>query len=510
MSRGNQQAVGCLLLVLVLYVLLWLVYPQEFIASDPWLYSTRAFEISRGFQFGDGHVFDHRLGVTIPVAVSYAVLGVGITTTNMWPLCAALLIIVTVWVALPTASSKMTGAVICLTSIPLFKSSLALYPDGIAAAFMALSSLLLFERKRLIQANNASLLVTSGAVSLLFVAFLAKESAYWVLPLWIYAALTDMKSSERALLMRQFYLPLIATGTFLGVAYLGFCYTIWGDPLARFKSVQSLTGQHLWSWEDATIRDYIKRLTIAPIRLLTSQYSAHMLFFALCGFVIAPPSIRQWRYYTACCILFYWFGSTSFTRYEPMPLMERMTLPALPGIYILGAFVITRLASYLSTFSRRLQHAGAVLPLLLVVCFTGSSFVAYIYSWKNITLAEANVMAIVQQEIKDNPEKKYLLISSDSRSPASLSFYFDYHYPDNLKVVSVAALTTDLLTQADKEFVFLDKSRSEFLASAYGNAFYDKEIEALNLVPLYYSGDVVLFTAERKEQLENLIVLNDR
>src|SRR5262249_29178253 len=90
-----------LLLALTIRVALWMAYPHAFIASDPWYYSQQAYRLIHDLRFSVGDIFDHRIGVLVPVGLLYRAFGVSILTTNLWPLCAAMLIAVTVWLALP-------------------------------------------------------------------------------------------------------------------------------------------------------------------------------------------------------------------------------------------------------------------------------------------------------------------------------------------------------------------------------------------------------------------------
>jgi hypothetical protein len=526
--------IAWLLLFLFLYITLWFLYPHEFIASDPWAYSLRAFEISDDFKFGDNHVFSHRIGVTLPIALLYTIFGVNIITTNLWLLCAALLIVVVVWSALPDKTSKIIGAALCITSVPLFTASVALYPDIIATAFMASSTLVLFRRKTVIEAPvRAWLLTPISAIFMLFMAFLAKESAYWVLPLWALAFIADVREGKRTMLLRRFYLPVFIIGVLLGIGYLIFCHVTWGSALARLKSIQALTGQHLWSWDRASSWQLIKRLTISPVRLLQSYYGAPILILALLALALRWPSrlvltfsirqpaqlketgeqqeqeralTRSWGCYTVVCLLFFWFGSTSLTRYEPMPLMERMTLPLLPGLYVLAALMAARLF----VNSERAGRYNSLILILLVLGVGGVPFARYVSSWRGQKLAEANAMAIVQQETTKHSETEHLLVCSDVRSPASLAFYFSYKYPANLRALSVGTLSDELLRSAGRRFVFVHKQRSTFLKSSYGHPSYDAEIDALGLAPVYESGDVKLFISEREDELRRLIRSDNR
>ncbi len=171
-----------------------------------------------------------------------------------------------------------------------------------------------------------------------------------------------------------------------------------------------------------------------------------------------------------------------------MPLIARMALPALPGLLVLASFT----ASRLSVTSGRKPWINKLVPILLVLSVTALNFGWYIVSWRHRTLAEAEAMAIVKQEVTSNPDKKYLLVCSDTRSPDSLSFYFSYRYPQNLRVISAETLGEKRL-RSDNAFVFVHTQRSRFLESVYGDQHFDDKIESLHLPVVYAAGDVSLF-----------------
>jgi len=497
-----------LLSAAVLFAALWALYPQEFVASDPWAYSSRAYAILTGPDFGPNHPFSHRLAVTLPTALFYGLFGVNIWTTDLWPLCASLLILAVVWTALPTAWSKVLGALLCVTSVALIHASTELLPDVVAGALMAASALLLFRRRRLAEGRFAWAFA-GLPVLLAFLAFEAKESAYWLLPLWLAAAWSDSRGREWPLLLRRFYVPAILTGAVLGGAYLAFCAFVWGSAFARLAAIQSLTGQHLWAWDHASRWELVKRLTIAPVELLTMQYGMAVLALAALGFVLAPASLQPWCWYTAACLLFYWFGSTSLTRYEPMPLSERMTLPVLPGLYILAAYGASRLSiAGMATARHGRLLAASLVTLLLLGPLAGE-----LLSWRQHERAEAQAMAIVTSAVQDEPGTQMLLVCSDERSVQALAFYFGYRLPPNLRAATVdELLRTPALAAAERAFVFVNHPRSLFLAEAFGLTSHDEEIAAaagaaafdLDGVSLRVTSDV----AELRDKLRTLQLLN--
>lgn len=489
-----------LICALSLFSILWFLYPQEFIASDPGVYSRRAFEIAQDGNFGAGQIFDQRLTVLLPTAFLYKIVGVNIFTTNLISLFCAILLILVIWGNFPDKKSKGFSLIICLTSIPLFRSSIALYPDLPATAFMALSFLMLLRRHKALQNNKFWWLIPLTAIGALFIAFLAKLTAYWILPVWLGMFIVDVKNYGKGDLFRRFYAPVFVIGMCLLVGYLSFSYLVWEDPLARFHAVQDLSGKHLWSWENNSEKDKFVRLTVEPLLFLIFHYSGLIMFLAFYGMYFASRFIRPWIYYLFFCLLFLWFGTTSFTSYQPLLIVPRMTLPLLPAIYILAAFA----ASQLADFSTRQSKIVSFLLIIFFILFAGIPFVRYVNSWQYIERAEAEAMLAVIAEVENNPQRDYLLIPSDSRSLGSLPFYFGYQLPENFQIVSVEKLSPQL-TQGRRIFIYLNRTRSEYLESEYGTLNYDAEIEALNLPIIYESVDLILFRSAEFNQVDSLI-----
>jgi hypothetical protein len=500
-ESSRATSIAALLVVIGLFVLLWSLYPHEFIASDPWKYSANAYAVSQGTSLNhpENNPFTQRIGVFVPVALFYRLFGVSIITTNLWLLCSAILILIVVWAALPTTRRKVLGLVMCATSVPLFKAAVALYPDIVATAFMALSALCLFYRAKTMAGRGVYRLLPVLAVCSLFIAFLAKESAYWMVPLWLIASAADWRRGDRALL-RRFYLPAVVTGVILGAGYLAFSQAVWGDPLARIRSVQIVAGNHLWLQSYATRLGLIRRLTIVPPGRLLLDYGAAGIFAFLSLWLIPRP-LRFWAGYTIITVLLFWFGTTSFTNYEPLPAVTRQTLPCLPGIYILAGYFASRVRVPLTGSAATNRLIGG----LACVVLAGIPFLGYVHSWPRDGYPEARAMAIVSQAAAADSQRRILLITSDARSPDALAFYFGYRYPANLTAVAVADLTAEQLRQADEAIIFVNQDRSEFLSVGYGWQDFDRRIAALALPPVYATGGVSLYRSDEPARLRPLL-----
>lgn len=487
--QGSNLQTALFLVLIASLVLFWLAAPQVFIPSDPWAYSSHAFQILSKGDFGENHVFSHRLMVTLPVAGIYSLLGVSIHSTNLWPLFAAMLIAWVIWQSLPTLQSKVIGGLIWITSIPILSSVGALLPDIVAAAFMGLSTVALANRFSYEPSSWRFNLNIVAAASTLCFAFLAKESAYWVVPVWLLTFYRDCSPPTRESARGKFYGPTLLILIIAGFFYMIFCRHAWGSYLARLEAIQSLSSIHYQLWDAGSLWTMVKRLTVSPLKMLIITYKMPLLLAIIGIFTIKKsPSALIWKQYTITCLLFYWFGSTSLTRYIPMPLAERMTLPALPGMYILAALL-------LSDIIDRLKHEKLRLFLLILTAsaLAIQPLAGFIRNLSTIDQSEAIAMSILRASIERNDQQQQnLLLTSDPRSPQSLSFYFSYKYPTNLTVAYPSELP-NVDPSVGKIYFYVNRGMSDFLERSYGQKNYNKSIEKLHLKSLYHSGNISLY-----------------
>ena len=301
---------------------LWLLTPQDFFASDQWSYAERAYNISNSFKFGD-FIFDHRLGLLLPTALFFKIFGVSIHSANLLPLLSLIMIIIIVWLSIPNSYGKFLG--MCLVTFLLSTESLDLFPDIICTSFMTLSNYFLINRHYALR-KYAYL-----STLFLFLAFLTKLSFYYVFPLWVYFIHSDIADGKIEQ-SKSFYFFAILFGLFLGILYLSFCYITWGDFFARFKITNAFGTKHLWSFESYLNVEFLKRLTIKPLIFLLSNF--YFLPLILCFAIFEKKIAKDWALHTFSCIFFIWFGSVSFTSYQPMPLSFRMFVPIVPGLII--------------------------------------------------------------------------------------------------------------------------------------------------------------------------------
>ena len=472
----SRESWRVLLVTLLLSTLVWSVIPRQFNASDPSWYSAEAAIMAGGYDFPPGHaleqqssarqnhLFNHRYGLILPTAALYKLFGINLHTLTGVLLLAMLIITISIWAVMPDERTRRMSLLICLLSVPLWKSSIFLYPDLVVTAFMVASSLCLFSRERVLRAETTTRLrgLAVFGMLLLFYAFLSKLSAYWVLPLWVWALIKDGYGPDRRPLLLGFWMPAMLTGLVLGIGYLVAMYIIWGDPWARFEAIES--ARHLWAGRIAN-----DRLTTGPIKPFINLIGHWgLLPLAGIGLLLAPSRLRPWIGYLICCLGFYWFGSASLERYQPLPLtIPRMMLPAVPAVLIFAAFLIGRFSS-------------KIIGLLIIILISGAPF----YKWmkaREVSQNDAQIMvSIVQESIAENPNILHLLICSENRTCGTeFSFYTEYGGSDNFKAIYAGDLKNLSIKGEPVIFAHLFSGREQFLQGAYGSKPYRRELTSL-------------------------------
>lgn len=469
-TKGDWPVLG---LILLIYTFFWIIAPHMLILSDPWGYSELAYALSAGEFLNEdpGNIFVHRLGATLVPGLIYKLFGVSIYTTNLWPFATALLTLVTLWVALPDRASRIVAVALCATNPVFFEFSKNLYPDIIAAAFMTLSTLFLVRRENYLP-SRLGWLYPVFAICCLFMAFLAKLSAYWVAPVWIVVFALDMKA-RRHDLFRHFYLPALLTGIALGALYLVYNAWAWGDPLIRFSNVSDVVEAGLWAINGPDADQVmLKRLTIEPVGFLLKTLGI-VLVPALVAIPFIPRHLRIWAGYTFCCLFFFWFGTSSFSSYQPLPMYDRYILPVLPGLCILAGHFLANIR--LPQLQDR--PAWQLVPAGIVVAISVLLFNSYLSGWRDSLWVEQLAIGTVQSDLAENPDAQLLVITLESRSPDALKFFFGYDYPDNLQIISAETFSQGFdqaaLTRFDRIYLYQNRSMAYFLNQSYGNPLFD-------------------------------------
>lgn len=285
-----------------------------------------------------------------------------------------------------------------------------------------------------------------------FFAFLVKETALWLLPVWAYAIVLD---ARRGTIRRTFSLfaPALMLGTLLTVTYLLLCSRIWGSALARFEGVNHLTSEHAWSLSSKSGSRWLARLIWQPPLLYL-----HMLKVVLVPLLFAPWLVRNehrvWFVSTVAIALFYWFGSSGVSAYSPLPILQRMILPLLPFAFVTSAIATDEL---LERFKNALWRTVAVSALVIALAFPSTQAIRRLAVQGQ---PETEAYAFLRREVAATPGP-YVLVCGDVSCPPITFFHFGFTPPKNLTVVFAADAAVTPLPERATVRAIVNGPRSE-------------------------------------------------
>ncbi len=484
-----QRPRHALILALVLEAVIIVASHSDFAASDPLWYADLAnliaIDPSNVFAAPSNHPFEMRIGLTVPLAMIYRAFGVSVFTTNLPCLLAALGVMLVVYAAAPTPRAKLLGLLIVLACTPLLRHASMLNVDLPGAALMAASILFLAWRGR---PRGAAWLV--AAMVTWFAAFLVKESALWCAPVWIYAGVSDLRGAGLAVTARRFA-PAIAAGAALAAGYLLLCAHVWGDPWARFAGIEELTERHAWSMIDRSSAEWIERLVWGTPLMLAQLFRATLIPAVLAAWLVRGSG-RIWVVATASFVALFWFGSTSFSSYSPLPLSPRMMLPILPGILVLATLGADQMIERLQGSRWR----AAIVAVLLAAIVIPAAFAIRFMIVR--VRPETTAYAIVRELVED-PDRHVVLVCGDPRCPPISRFHFGFAPPPNLSIMFGADFAAAPQPRDVTVVVMVNLRRgtsSDWVDPAGVSAGYRVEkIEALALPALFRHREVRLYDA---------------
>ncbi len=421
-----------LALAVVIETIVFVVGQGDFVASDPLWYADLAHRISLSpadvFGAPSNHPFEMRVGLTMPLALLYKLFGVSVLVSNLPGLFAALGVLFVGYAAAPTSRGKALAVLYGVASVPLVRYSSMLNIDLPCATLMACSILWLSRSDR----ARGSMWVVA-AIAMWFAAFLVKESAVWLAPVWVYAIVRDGRARGWRAAAR-IYAPGFAVGVALAIGYLALCSAVWGDALARFHGIDQLVDGHDWTMRGRPAIEWFQRLTWKPAILLISLFGATLLPVVVAPWLVKDRG-RIWLVATLTIVGLFWFGSTSLAAYAPLPLSPRMLLPALPGIVVVAALATDRaLERTAGSRWRRVIAVGLVGALVVPAVISIAAFLGR-------TRPQAVAYGELHAEVGEG-NHQIVLVCDDNRCTGISEFYFGFEVPANLTILTIADLAS--------------------------------------------------------------------
>jgi hypothetical protein len=494
MRRVLRRPWIALVVALVAICMLFVFGRPDFVAADPLWYAGIAHSISVDpwsvLAPQEIHPFVMRIGLTVPLALAYRAFGVSGIVTNLPSLIAAIGVLLTVYAAATTPRAKLIGLAMCTASVPLFHQMVLLGVDLPSAALMGCSVLYLTRRDRL-----RGWLWLVAAVAAWGAAFLVKETALWCAPIWIYAIVVDIRAAGWRRTVRVFA-PAIATGLVLGAGYLVLCARVWGDPLARLHGITQAVANvrnspyvDSWAMAGSPASEWLARLTWQVPWLLIQMFGA-----TLVPVVLAPWLVRQrdriWIVAVATIVGLYWFGSSTTREYIPLPISQRMIIPALPFILVTAAIAADRAIERWRLAEGRRRAIIVVFAATVVGVAVRPIGIALAHAHP-----ETDAFATIQRELATAPEQHFVLVCGEPRCLEIAQWYFGFEPQPNIAFVHANDFSASTLPSNVHVQALVNRIRAQGAHRTDPKSDRTADITALGLPVLAGNKNVSLYDA---------------
>ncbi|MCC3156879.1 hypothetical protein LJ737_06505 [Hymenobacter sp. 15J16-1T3B] len=305
--------------------------------------------------------------IFVPVAGLYALLGVNIWSTTLWPLLATLACLGLIWTTYRRRAPLVASGALVLLGLHYFSLNLTayLYPDNVNMLACLGAALALLRGRR--APGRAAVGWGVAFAGLNLAALLCKETVVFYAPFYLALLLLDARRGRW-----RFWLAAGGAGALLLGAYLGFYRWQTDDALYRLHLIEHtnevlsegnyLVGNRAALWH---------RLTLAPLQVLLGTGLGLAALLALgaawpprraaAGAPAATPEATNDRHFwlglALSTLAVYWLGSTSLAHYNPISLVPRMLTPLLPPLCLAAGF---GLADVLASGRRAALYAAGL------------------------------------------------------------------------------------------------------------------------------------------------------
>lgn len=331
------------------------------IMYDPAVYAQDAYNLLNGaFDLNTDSWYSHRLPVFVPVALAYAVMGVGTVSTVLWPLVLSVLQIAAVlWVGrrlFGPRTAVLAAFFVAVIPLDVIYAGI-LNPDAVLAAFLTFSVafwIMAFEGRLV---ASRTFLLLSG----LFCGLAVDTRAYALLivPFFlVYAAWR--KAFWRSLLW------WVVGAAAVGVPIVLIYKFVTGDPLLPIRAMSGFYGDPGRS-EGAGLL-YYPRL-ILGLRSYTGLFALFFTATAVWALIRRSRERLIVLAWMAPILLYLQFGSMSLDSYVPVFKRIRFLTPFIAPAALLSASVVWEALRVFGELGARVFRGGeAAVSRVLLGC----------------------------------------------------------------------------------------------------------------------------------------------
>ena len=331
----------------------------KFNGSDDLVYMSHAGSVAHGTFILTSDHFANRFGVFIPTAGIFKLFGVTTWSSTLWPLICSIVLVVAVAIfafrCYGLRTAIFSSCLLIFNPLELSLTSV-LMADLIVGMFGFLAVISIAQGRQSKSWRSQILFSLVSCVSL-SMGILTKQTAIYSVYFCGFLLMLDTISRKNT----RFWCSFIIAGTVASGIYLLVYNLITGDPLYTLSGIEAGHNKSIWSYAESksevdafhakelgviwSAAPLVQRLTVSPIFLLVGTPGIFILL-ALTVASLGPlrniydeenrPTTVYFAAYGLTILVSFWFGSTSFHRYNPLPLFSRMLVAILPPLALCG------------------------------------------------------------------------------------------------------------------------------------------------------------------------------
>ncbi len=354
---------------------------QGYSNSDPREYTILANDLSLGIfhvpVYKGTPVFALRIGLYTPVSLSIRFFGFSEYSIVAYPFCVSILALCLVYIFLRILFNALAGliglAIMSVVPIDLTSSSL-LYPDLVAAFWANFGIFLTYLSLKSVSDSKAKY-IAFIAGGLFGISWLCKESVIYLTPVVLVLCLFPVVSSQRHRRLKTLFLVGGGAMVILGAELL-FLFFRTEDFFFHFHELERNNelasvwffneSSPIFGWKPG---EYwialLKRILYeGPKRTLLAPQLGFIpgigFFVLVYGIIYRRREILFPGIWLGSLLLFYIFGSTSFSSYRPIPLFDRYLYPLLLPSCILAAGFASHLLVEVRSYTSKKYQCWAI------------------------------------------------------------------------------------------------------------------------------------------------------
>lgn len=427
------------LIASVLMVIIWYLSNQGLLFWDDFTYLNFANQLNQGvFQITTNH-FTSRIALIYPVSWAINALGINPYSIVIFHLVYYLVLLnlafwlghkISIWTGLIAGT-----LILCDYNLIFFGNHLFPEMPLTLCVFLFLMSYYLLLRNEIVPRIAAFI----GALAL-FAAFLLKTTVVLLLPLILFLFINDRRQKRN----RAFWIVFIFLSLFFFVLNGLWYEEVKGSFFFRFKNIADNHVATPKTFFDKGWISIFKRLTYLPLLgFLKGGFFIPLLLalpaiFSLkrSNFKLEKPE-HLWPVAAMFLLLSFWFMSTSYRFYSPIPTENRHIVFFIP-VLIMSAAIYWPQWSFFEWLSKNMVIKIALLGLLLIPAFA-------IYKSGDNNFKDMS--SIIKSELVDNEAAQ--LVITDGLTSYGYAYYYDLEAVDDVFLWFSEVEILDILNSFD-------------------------------------------------------------